>query len=391
MRKNAKRNTKLAHSGSHPLDQSGILNPPIYRASTVDYGTVAKMHALRRNPNDNFVYGRLGTPTSAAFEEAVAALEGAERTIAVGSGLAAISAAMLAFLGSGDHVLVCDSAYSPTRNLCEKLLKRFGVTTTYYDPLIGSAISDLFQTNTKVIYTESPGSHTFEVQDIPAITHAAHKANIKVVMDNTWGAGFFFKPFEHGVDICVQAATKYLVGHSDAMVGTISMSGENIEPVINSVRILGYNISPDDAFMALRGMRTLNVRLKRHETNGLKVAQWLSKRKEIDQILHPALSSCPGHDIWKRDFTGSNGLFGVVFKPLSEHSLHAFIDELKLFRLGGSWGGYESLVLPTEVTRTATKWEHVNRSIRFHIGLEDPDDLISDIEQSLESMEKLIH
>ena len=391
MRDDSKRNTRLIHDGSHPLDQSGIVNPPIYRASTVDYGTIAEMESLRSNPNDNFVYGRIGNPTAKAFEEAVAHLEEAERTIAVGSGLAAISAAMLAFLRSGDHILVCDNAYSPTRNLAERFLKRFGIETTYYDPSIGSSISNLFRTNTKVIYTESPGSHTFEIQDIPAITNAAHNKNIKVVMDNTWGSGFFFKPFEHGVDICVQAATKYLVGHSDAMVGTISVSGENIEPVINSVRILGYNISPDDAFMALRGMRTLNVRLKRHETNGLKVAQWLGKRKEIDQILHPALSSCPGHDIWKRDFTGSNGLFGVVFKTLSEHALYAFIDGLKLFRLGGSWGGYESLVLPTEVTRTATKWEHVNRSIRFHIGLEDPDDLISDIEQSLESMEKLIH
>ena len=386
MRKDAKRNTMLTHSGSHPSDQSGIVNPPIYRASTVDYGTVAKMGVLRKNPNDNFVYGRIGTPTSKAFEEAVASLEGAERTIAVGSGLAAISAAMLAFVKTGDHILVCDNAYSPTRNLSEKFLKRFGVETTYYDPLIGSAIYKLFQPNTKVIYTESPGSHTFEIQDIPAIADAAHKENIKVVMDNTWGAGYFFKPFEHGVDISVQAATKYFVGHSDAMIGTISMSGENIEPVINSVQILGYNISPDDAYLALRGLRTLNVRLKRHETSALKIAKWLSNRPEIDRILHPALSSCPGHDIWQRDFNGSNGLFGVVFKPLSERAMHTFIDGLELFSLGGSWGGYESLVLPTNITRTATKWKNNDQCIRFHIGLENPDDLIRDIERSLKSV-----
>ena len=386
MRKDARRNTKLTHSGSHPSNHSGIVNPPIYRASTVDYGTVAKMHLLRDNPNDNFVYGRISTPTSKAFEEAVASLEGAERTIAVGSGLAAISAAMLAFVKSGDHILVCDNAYSPTRNLSEKFLKRFGVETTFYDPLIGSSISKLFKENTRVIYAESPGSHTFEIQDIPAIVGAAHEANIKVVMDNTWGCGYFFKPLEHGVDISLQAATKYLVGHSDTMIGTISMSGENIAPVINSVQILGYNISPDDAYLALRGLRTLNVRLKRHETNALKVAKWLSKRPEIERILHPALSSCPGHDIWRRDFNGSNGLFGVVFKSLSKRAMHAFIDGLELFSLGGSWGGYESLVLPTNITRTATKWKNNDQCIRFHIGLENPDDLIRDIERSLKSV-----
>ena len=386
MRKDAKRDTKLAHKGSHPADQSGIVNPPIYRASTVDYGTVAKMKSLSKNPNDNFVYGRLGTPTSNAFEETVAALEGADRTIAVGSGLAAISAAMLAFVRAGDHVLVCDNAYSPTRNLCENFLKRFGVETTYYNPLIGKEISELFQANTKLVYTESPGSHTFEIQDIPTIVKAAHNAGIKVIMDNTWGAGYFFKAFEHGIDISVQAATKYYVGHSDAMIGTISMSGENIQPVIDSVRVLGYNISPDDAYLALRGMRTLNVRLKRHEKNGLKVADWLASRPEIDRVLHPAFSSCPGHEIWKRDFTGSNGLFGVVFKHTTEIAMNAFIDGLELFSLGGSWGGYESLVLPTNVLRTATKWTENQQSIRFHIGLEDPEDLIKDIESGLKDI-----
>ena len=383
MRKDARRNTKLAHSGSHPLDQSGIVNPPIYRASTVDFGTVEKMQALRKNPNDNFVYGRIGTPTSKAFEEAIAALEGAERTIAVGSGLAAISAAMLAFVRAGDHVLVCDNAYSPTRNLSEKFLKRFGVETTYYDPLIGSEISNLFRSNTKAIYTESPGSHTFEIQDIPAITKAAHKENIKVILDNTWSASYFFKPFEHGVDISVQAATKYYVGHSDVMTGTISMCGENIQPILDSVRILGYNISPDDAYLALRGLRTLNVRLRRHEKNALEIARWLDNRPEIDKVLHPALPSCPGHEIWQRDFSGSNGLFSIVFKKLSNNAIHDFIDHLELFSLGGSWGGYESLVLPTDVTRTETTWDNEKPCVRFHIGLEDPNDLISDIENSL--------
>ena len=379
MRKDSKRNTKLVHDGSHPSDQSGIINPPIYRASTVAYGSVSEMQTLRSDSNNNFVYGRIGNPTAKAFEEAVSNLEGAEKTVAVGSGLAAISAAMLAFISSGDHILICDNAYSPTRKLAETFLNRFGVQTTYYDPSIGSKISDLFRSNTKVVYVESPGSHTFEISDVPAISSAAHNSNIKVIMDNTWGAGYFFKPFKHGVDISVQAATKYYVGHSDAMIGTISANGENIQPVLDSVRILGQHISPDDAYLALRGLRTLHVRLKRHETNGLKVARWLSTRPEIDQVLHPALPSCPGHDLWLRDFSGSNGLFGVIFKTTNEIAINAFMDQLKLFSLGGSWGGYESLILPTDVTRTTTEWEKNKQCIRFHIGLEDPDDLIMDI------------
>ena len=388
MRKDAKRDTKLAHSGSHPEEQSGIVNPPVYHASTVDYGTVAEMQELRTDPESNFVYGRRGTPTSMAFEEAVADLEGAERTVAVGSGLAAISAAMLAFVGTGDHVLVCDSAYGPTRNLCENFLKRFGVETSYYDPLIGAGIAEHFQDNTKAIYTESPGSHTFEIQDIPAITDVAHKAGIKVVMDNTWAAGYFFKPFEHGVDVSVQAATKYYVGHSDAMVGTVSMSGDNVQPVIDCIRVLGNNIAPDDAYLALRGMRTLSARLKRHEKNALTVAEWLAGQPEIDRVLHPALPSCPGHELWQRDFTGSNGLFSVIFKPFEQSAMHGFIDGLELFSLGGSWGGYESLVLPSNVTRTATEWTENAQSIRFHIGLEDPDDLIEDIAAGLKRLVK---
>ena len=387
MRKDSKRITKLIHDGSHPSNQSGVVNPPIYRASTVDYGTVAEMQALRSDPNNNFLYGRINNPTTKAFEEAVANLEGAERTLAVGSGLAAISVAMLAFIGSGDHILICDNAYSPTRNLAEKFLKRFGVESTYYDPSIGSEISNLFRSNTKVIYVESPGSHTFEISDIPAISREAHNSNIKIVMDNTWGAGYFFQPFEHGVDISIQAATKYYVGHSDAMIGTVSMSGENIQPILDSAQILGQHISPDDAYIALRGLRTLHVRLKRHETSALKVAKWLSTKPEIEQVLHPALPSSPGHDLWRRDFNGSNGLFSVIFKTKKEKAIHAFIDQLKLFSLGGSWGGYESLVLPSNVTRTETEWKKNKQCIRFHIGLEDPDDLIMDISNSMKYLQ----
>ena len=390
MKKDAKRATKLIHAGSHPENHSGIINPPVYRASTVNYNTVKNMKRLRQNPNDNFVYGRLGTPTSKAFEEAVASLEGADKTIAMGSGLAAISAAILSFVRAGDHILVCDNAYSPTRNLCDQFLDRFGVETTYYDPLLGNKIKDYFRENTKLVYTESPGSHTFEIQDIGSITEIAHKSGIKVVMDNTWGAGYFFRALDYNVDVSIQAATKYYVGHSDAMAGTVSMSGENIKPVTDMVGILGYNIAPDDAYLALRGMRTLNVRLKKHEKNALRIAEWLVGRDEVDKVLHPALESCPGHKFWKRDFSGSNGLFGLIFKTENANAINIFIDSLELFGLGGSWGGCESLVLPTNVTRTETSWKHNHNSIRFHVGLEDPDDLINDLKCAFELMNKSI-
>ena len=372
MKKDSKRATKLIHDGSHPENHCGIINPPVYRVSTVNYDTIENMERLRQDPNENFVYGRLGTPTSKAFEEAVASLEGADKTIALGSGLAAISAAILSFVKAGDHILVCDNAYSPTRNLSNQFLHRFGVETTYYDPLLGNKIKDYFRENTKLIYTESPGSHTFEIQDIGSITETAHKSGIKVIMDNTWGAGYFFRALDYNVDVSIQAATKYYVGHSDAMAGTVSMSGENIEP--------------DDAYLALRGMRTLNVRLKRHERNALRIAEWLAGRDEVDRVLHPALESCPGHEFWKRDFSGSNGLFGIIFKTENTNAINIFVDSLKLFGLGGSWGGYESLVLPTNVTRTVTSWKHNHNSIRIHVGLEDPDDLISDLKSAFQIM-----
>jgi len=383
MKKPLKQDTKLGHAGSDPANEFGIINPPVYHASTVAFPTVAAQATARATPNA-FTYGRHGSPTSFAFEDAVAALEGGARTIAVGSGLAAIVGAMLAFVRQGDNVMVCDSAYRPTRNLCENFLKRFGVTTTYYDPLASAKdVAALIQPNTKVIYVESPGSHTFEVQDIPAIVDAAHKCGVKVVMDNTWSAGVFFKPFAYGVDVSVHAATKYFVGHSDAMLGTITGTNEVKDALYDSVSVLGYNVAPDDAYLGIRGMRTLAVRIKRHEANALKVAEWLARRPEIETVLHPAFASCPGHAFWKRDFTGSSGLFSVVFKKASDAAITALVDQLELFALGGSWGGFESLVLPTHVTRSAVPFAGDGRCVRFHVGLENSDDLIDDLGEGL--------
>ena len=384
MKRPRKRDTGLAHDGSHPEEHFGLVSPPVYHASTVAFPTVAAQKKARETKG-SFTYGRHGSPTSFAFEEAVCKLEGGNRTLAVGSGLAAIVGAMLAFVKQGDNVLVCDSAYRPTRNLCENFLKRFGVTTTYYDPLIdGAQIAQMIRPETKAIYAESPGSHTFEVQDIPAICEAAHKRGVKVIMDNTWSAGVFFRPFDHGVDVSVHAATKYFVGHSDAMLGTITGgSAETSDKLYESISQLGYNVAPDDAYLGLRGMRTLAVRTKRHEKNALKVAEWFAKQPEIETVLHPAFDSCPGHNFWKRDFTGSSGLFSVVFKKASPKAIEALVDRLELFGLGGSWGGFESLVLPTSVARSAVPFAGDGRCVRFHVGLENPDDLTEDLADGL--------
>lgn len=378
-----KQDTRLVHDGSNPRGNHGLVNPPIYRASTVSFPTVAAQAEARQSPGRNFVYGRRGTPTSFAFEDAVAGLEGGDRTIAVGSGLAAIASAMLAFVKAGDHVLVCDNAYMPTRNLSENFLKRFGVETTYFDPMYAADAKQHFRPNSKAIYLEAPGSHTFEVMDVGAIASAAQDAGIKVVMDNTWSAGYYFKPFEFGVDVSVQAATKYHVGHSDAMLGAITVLNENLEKITESVRQLGHHAAPDDAYLGLRGMRTMAVRLKRHHSNGLKLAEWLAGRPEITRVLHPSLESCPGHEFWKRDFSGASGLFGVILRPAPVEAVHALVDRLELFGLGGSWGGYESLVLPTNVTRTAAPPPGDGPLVRFHAGLEDPDDLIEDLAAGL--------
>jgi cystathionine beta-lyase len=374
--------TKLTHAGNSPFDNHGIVNPPVYHASTVLYRTVDELKLKERNPYDHITYGRTATPTSLAFESAVAALEDADRAIALPSGLAAITGALLSFLKAGDHVLVTDTAYFPTRKLCDKQLARLGISTTYYDPMIGADIDKLIQPNTRVVYLESPGSHTFEVQDVPAIAAAARARGCISMIDNTWASPLYFKPLNFGVDLSIHAATKYIVGHSDVMMGVISMREEHFYTVKDQVHSMGYSVGPDDCYLALRGLRTLSARMAQHQQSALRIVDWLQQRPEVARVLHPSLPSHPGHALFKRDFGGSSGLFGIVLKPCSDQQVAAMLDGLELFGMGYSWGGYESLVVPTRLAgaRTATNWNPEGPTLRLHVGLEDPEDLIADLE-----------
>jgi cystathionine beta-lyase len=328
-------------------------------------------------------YGRHGTPTSFAFEEAVNALDGGYRAIATSSGQAAIASSLSALLKAGDHALIADSVYHPTRRYCLDHLARCGVEITFYDPMIGAGIAEMIRPNTKLVYTESPGSLTFEVQDIPAIAEAAHAKGALVMLDNTWATSIFFNAFEKGVDISIQAATKFLVGHSDAMLGVIGCRTEAIWQQIKTfLAISGAAAGSEEVFLGLRGIRTLAVRLRQHQASGLKVAKWLQGRVEVARVLHPGLESDPGHALWQRDFTGCCGLFAVELYPKSRDAIDCFIDGLRHFGLGFSWGGYESLILPTSgaIHRSASGWKASGPTLRLHIGLEDPDDLIADLE-----------
>ncbi len=387
-----KQDTLITTVGRDPESNHGIVNPPVYHASTIVSPTLAEFREKRgrRWELDVFTYGRQGTPTHQSLEVATAALLGGDRSVCMGSGLAAINAAMLAFLNSGDHVLMVDTVYGPTRNFCNKFLARFGVYTTYYDPAIGSGIKELIQDNTKIVYTESPGSLTFELQDIRAISDEAHKRDCVVIIDDTWSSGVFFKPFDHGADISVIAGTKYIVGHSDVMMGMITTKDEYWQRIRQSASELGANSGPDDVYLALRGLRTIGVRMRQHHENGLKLASWLEQRPEVDRVLHPGLPSNPHHKIWKRDFTGACGLFGVVLKPYPEVALAAMLDGLELYGMGASWGGFESLILLTNPagTRTIAKelWENDGPTLRIHAGLEDVEDLIIDLEKGFERL-----
>jgi cysteine-S-conjugate beta-lyase len=373
-----KADTRLAHAGRAPSRHHGFVNTPIYRGSTILFPTLASLEA---NAQD-FTYGRLGTPTVKALEEAIAELEGGTRTLLTPSGLSAIATTLLAFVSAGDEVLVSDSVYRPTRRFCDHVLKRLGVKTTYYDPLIGGGIATLLGPKTKAVFTESPGSQTFEVQDIPAIVKAAHAAGAVAIMDNTWATPLYFKPFAHGVDVSIHAATKYIVGHADAMLGAITASGTAARTVEKAHDELGLCPGPEDVYLGLRGLRTLGVRLARHQQSGLELARWLQGRPEVARVLHPALPSDPGHQIWRRDFTGASGLFAIILKPVSHGALAAMVDGLTLFGMGYSWGGFESLILPFDPSdyRTATKWQAEGPALRLHVGLEDVEDLKADLE-----------
>lgn len=384
-----KTDTRLGHAGRRPAEQHGMVNPGVWHASTVTFPTVAELRAAEKERFDRVYYGRYGTPTTFAFEEAVAELEGGTHAVALPSGLGAVSCALFALLSGGDHVLMVDSVYFPSAKLLDDLLARLGVTTTYYDPLIGAGIADLMRPETKVVFVESPGSITFEVQDIPAIAEVAHANGAKVVMDNTWSAGLYFQPFEHGVDLSVQAATKYIVGHSDAMLGTVTVRDRALWETLRTTAVgMGYSTGPDDCYLGLRGIRTLSTRLARHQETGLKLAQWLAGRPEVETVLHPALPSCPGHELWKRDFTGTSGLFSVVLKDgYSQEALASMLDGLELYAMGYSWGGYESLIMPFDKPlRRVTHWPYEGVCLRINAGLEDADDLISDLRAGLERL-----
>jgi cysteine-S-conjugate beta-lyase len=371
--------TALVTSGRDTKAQQGFVNPPVVHGSTVLYPTADDLHAHR----GEFQYGRHGTPTTKALQDALMALEG-PACAGVGlapSGLAAISTALLAVLKAGDHLLVCDNAYRPTRNFCNGMLARYGIETGYFDPLIGANIAKHFQPNTRAVLVEAPGSQSFEMPDIPTIAAVAHARGALVIDDNTWATPLFHRSLDQGVDISLQAATKYLGGHSDIMFGTISANARAWPLIAEAIRLLGVCAGPDDVFLALRGLRTLAVRLKQHQQSAIEVAHWLSVRPEVTRVLHPALESNPGHTIWKRDFTGASGLFSIVLKPAPQQAVDALLDTVALFGMGYSWGGFESLVIPFDCAdyRTATTWAPGGPALRLHIGLEDVDDLKADL------------
>jgi cystathionine beta-lyase len=373
--------TALVTSGRDTKAQKGFVNPPVVHGSTVLYPTADDLHAHR----GEFQYGRHGTPTTIALQDALMTLEG-PACAGVGlapSGLAAISTALLAVLKAGDHLLVCDNAYRPTRNFCNGLLARYGVETSYFDPLIGADIAKYFKPNTKAILVEAPGSQSFEMPDIPAIAAVAHGRGALVIDDNTWATPLYHRSLEQGVDISMQAATKYIGGHSDIMFGTISANARAWPQLAETIRLLGVCAGPDDVFLALRGLRTLAVRLAQHHRSALDMARWLATRPEVVRVLHPALESDPGHAIWKRDFTGASGLFSIVLKPAPQQAVDALLDTVRLFGMGYSWGGFESLVIPFDCAdyRTATQWAPGGPALRLHIGLENVDDLKGDLER----------
>jgi cysteine-S-conjugate beta-lyase len=382
--------TLLAHSGGDPAQRQGAVNPPVFRASTFVFPTVADWEASRDHATrfDVIRYGQLATPTTLAFEQAIAVLEGGYRTMLVPSGLAAVTVALQALVRAGDHILVADTAYVPTRIFCDRTLKRFGVATTYYDPLIGDKITTLFRPNTRVVFLESPGSMTFEIQDVPAIAAAARARGIHTLLDNSWATPYFFPAFAHGVDVSILAATKYIGGHSDVMMGTITTTEPLYDRLRSEVAELGFCVSSDDAFLALRGLRTLSVRLERHQRNSLQVAEWLRTRPEVARVTYPALSDAPGHALWKRDFRGASGLFGVELRPVPKAAVDAMLNSLELFAMGASFGGFESLAIPMDPRpyRTATRWLHDGPLVRLHVGLEDPNDLIADLARGFERM-----
>ena len=372
--------TLAAHLGRNPQRHLGTVNTPVYRASTILFDTVADLEAASRGEHPGIAYALHGTPTVTDLQHAIATLEGGHRGFAVPSGLTATTLPLLALAKPGDHVLVTDAVYGPTRRFCELHLKRFGVDVDYFDPL--APIDALLKPGTRIVFAESPGSLTFEVTDIPALCAAAHARGAIVVLDNTWATPLGFRAFDHGVDVSVHAATKYIGGHSDLLLGVIVASEATSRAIHRLWTDMGVTASPDDCFLGLRGLRTLPTRLARHQQSALEVAQWLRTRDEVREVLYPALPGAPGHELWKRDFRAASGLFGVVLRGCAPERLAAMLDGMELFGMGWSWGGFESLAIPTwpERTRSATRWTPGGPCLRLHIGLEAPADLIADLQ-----------
>ncbi|TCD14566.1 cystathionine beta-lyase [Oricola cellulosilytica] len=373
-------NTRLTHSGNNPRDFHGFVNPPVVHASTVLFPDAQTM----KDRAQKYTYGTRGTPTSDALCAAVDALEGSAGTIAVPSGLAAVTVPLLSFLSAGDHALFVDTIYNPTRRFADSMLARLGVEVEYYRPDAGAQIADLVRPNTKVIFTETPGSNTFEMQDIPAIVKVARDSGIITMLDNTWATPVFYKPLEHGVDISIHASTKYPAGHSDVLLGTVSANAGCWKKLWDGYLTLGACAAPDDAYQVLRGLRTMGVRLDRHQASALEIAGALENHPQVAEVLHPALESHPGHAIWKRDFRGASGIFSIVLQGGGEREAHAFLDALSIFGLGYSWGGFESLAVHVDLSdRTVSARDYAGPVIRLQIGLEDVADLMADIERGL--------
>lgn len=394
-----KKETILVHTGSNPLTQSGCVNTPVYRSSTILFPTIEDYYAAGKGKSfydtsanirsRDFSYGTTGTPTTYALQHAIAELEHAKHAIISPSGLAAITHTLLAFLNHGDHLLMTDSVYGPTRRFCNQILKKYGVETTYYDPLIGSDIKHLIKDNTKVIFTESPGSLTLEVQDIPAIAKVAKSKGIVVVTDNSWATALYCTPLTLGANVSIQAATKYIGGHSDILLGTVAADTECYDLIAATHHYMGAATSPDDCYLALRGLRSMNVRLKQHEAGTIEVIKWLQKRPEVTRILYPTLKEHPGHKIFKRDFQGSTGLFSFILDPKYDYKdTCRMIDGYSIFGIGASWGGFESLALHFEpkIVRTAVPWTEKGQCVRLYIGLENVDDLITDLENGFKRL-----
>ena len=389
-----KAETRLTHSGRGKgwtrlaEGRGGVVNPPVWRASTVLYDDVAHLRqGTQQNRDGELFYGRRGTPTQWALAEAITDMEpGAAGTMLYASGVAAVTGALLSVLKPGDHLLMVDAAYDPTRSFCDNFLRCWGVDVTYYDPCLGDGIADLIRPNTAALYLESPGSLTLEVQDVPALVACAKAHGVATLLDNTWATSLYFSAIDKGVDLVISAATKYLGGHSDVMLGAVTAHPDHWPALRRTAQMLGHFVSADDCYLALRGLRTLPLRLQQHQASALQIAQWLEDQPEVAQVLHPALPSHPGHALWQRDFSGASGLFSFILKGGDEAARAALIDGLKLFGIGYSWGGYESLALPVDPHkyRSATAWQAQGPVVRLSIGLEHPDDLIADLAAGLQ-------